>query len=101
MLIRGSTGEYMVRAAAVRSVGTKFLDAVNRQGGGTPASSRVGGHANGGSVSGGFATQATINGPVTLEVDGQQFGAYIRSQQDEGDRSKVRRVLAGSGRRAA
>ncbi|MGH3097618.1 MAG: hypothetical protein ACRDMV_16665, partial [Streptosporangiales bacterium] len=93
-----SNGEYVVRAASVKRVGTAFLDAVNR-GGSASASNRPGHAASGEVVQAAGPSPVSIAGPVTLEVDGRQFAAYIRSHQDEHDRELRSQLLVEAGAR--
>ncbi|MGH3095562.1 MAG: hypothetical protein ACRDMV_06125 [Streptosporangiales bacterium] len=91
-----SNGEYVVRAASVKRVGTAFLAAVNR-GGSASASNRPGHAASGGVVQ--AAGQGDRPVFVTVELDGAPIAARIRAAQDDRDHRTRRRILAGSGAR--
>lgn len=89
---RLSNGEYVVRAAAVKAVGTKFLDAIN-QGQRAPSPR---GYANGGLVTG---TGSTGDVYVTVELDGAPIAARIKAAQREDARELRSQLLVGAGAR--
>ena len=69
ILARLSDGEYVVRAAAVRAYGARFLDSVNHL--------RVPRFAEGGAVGGGGGGGGA---PIHLHLDGKQYGPMSASE---------------------